>query len=81
MYSFRAGEVQKLKDDSTLTIGDVTTINLTQMEGGIQANVVPDQMKITFDIRLALDVCHLEFDEMVWASLRTCIFLKLIKHL
>lgn len=65
MYEFRGGEQQKLKDNASLTIGDVTSINLTKIEGGSQVNVVPDQMRITFDIRLSVDVSPSEFDEMV----------------
>lgn len=30
-YEFREGEKQKLKDNPNFTIGDVTTVNLTQI--------------------------------------------------
>lgn len=30
-FEFRKGEVEKLKKDPTLTVGDVTTVNLTQI--------------------------------------------------
>ena len=38
---FRAEQESKLSNDSKLTIGDVTTINLTKVEGGVQLNVIP----------------------------------------
>ena len=38
--------------DSSLTLGDVTTVNLTLMSGGVQVNVVPDKFVLTFDIRI-----------------------------
>lgn len=31
LYEFRRGEQQKLKENPNLTIGDVTTVNLTQI--------------------------------------------------
>lgn len=70
MMQLREHEAQKLKDNPKLTQGDVTTVNLTMLEGGLQSNVVPNVMTITFDIRLAIDVDHDEFDEQVWKSNR-----------
>lgn len=64
---FRSKEVQKLEQNEELTIGDVTTVNLTIIEGGVQTNVVPPEMKISFDVRLAIDVSHVEFEKMVCA--------------
>ena len=34
-------------------LGDVTTVNLTGVEGGVQHNVVPDEFKAKFDIRVS----------------------------
>lgn len=62
---FRAGEVKKLESNAALTIGDVTTVNLTILEGGVQTNVVPNLMKLSFDVRLAIDVAHSDFEDMV----------------
>lgn len=64
-------EVEKNKLEGTeLTVGDVTTVNLTRMKGGVQPNVVPEVLSVTFDIRLALSVKHDEFSNMLeqWAS-------------
>lgn len=50
-------EVEKMKMKvSGLGPGDVTTVNLTKIEGGCQTNVVPPEFSVTFDIRLAIDV-------------------------
>ena len=37
---FRDAEEARLKADPKLTLGDVTTINLTIMEGGVQVRIV-----------------------------------------
>ena len=61
--SFRESEHARLLSSPSLTLGDVTTVNLTIMEGGVQVNVVPDRsggwspspllrFELTFDIRL-----------------------------
>ncbi|XP_014369383.2 aminoacylase-1 [Papilio machaon] len=54
-----------LESDNKLTIGDVTTINLTQISGGVQSNVVPEKLTVVFDIRLAVTVDHEEFENKV----------------
>ncbi|CAK1585666.1 unnamed protein product [Parnassius mnemosyne] len=55
----------KLESDPSLTIGDVTTINLTVLNGGIQDNVIPEKMTATFDIRHALSEDLERFENMV----------------
>lgn len=52
---FRASQVKLLKEKS-LFFGDVTTINLTQLSGGVQNNVVPALLEVVFDLRIAIDV-------------------------
>ncbi|XP_014256863.1 aminoacylase-1-like [Cimex lectularius] len=66
----RATEKKKLETNPKLTIGDVTTINLTRVKGGVQNNVVPPELVVGFDCRLSpttdlqsfekwiLDVCE-----------------------
>ncbi|XP_043474394.1 aminoacylase-1-like [Leptopilina heterotoma] len=61
---FRASEKAKLRD-SKLKIGDVTSINLTQVQGGVQMNVIPSELRVGFDIRIATDVNHEEFEKMI----------------
>lgn len=62
----RSAEKKKLKDNPNLTIGDVTTINLTMLQGGVQSNVVPPEMVVGFDCRLSVDTDHEEFE--AWAN-------------
>ncbi|XP_077284750.1 aminoacylase-1-like [Arctopsyche grandis] len=62
---FRQKEKQRLEENQNLTVGDVTTVNLTQLSGGVQTNVVPESLTAVFDVRLAVDVNHAEFEAMV----------------
>ncbi|EDW82934.1 uncharacterized protein Dwil_GK22579 [Drosophila willistoni] len=62
MMALRQVQVETLANNPELSIGDVTTINLTRVEGGVQSNVVPPQLTAGFDCRLALDVDHQEFE-------------------
>lgn len=65
LTEFRSNEVAKLANDPELTLGDVTTVNLTMLSGGVQGNVVPPAATLVFDIRIALDVDHDAFEEQV----------------
>lgn len=62
---FRAKELEKLKQNNELTIGDVTTVNLTMLSGGIQNNVIPPEINCVLDIRIAVDVDLEQFENMV----------------
>lgn len=62
---YRINEAKKLEQNENLRIGDVTTINLTKINGGIQANVVPPEINMVFDIRIALDVDLNDFENKV----------------
>lgn len=53
---FRNGQIKKLTDNQNLTIGDVTTVNMTVVNGGDQNNVVPSHLIVRFDIRVAVDM-------------------------
>jgi len=68
LMEFREGQVKRLKDNPELQIGDVTTINLTSVDGGVQSNVVPPVLTACFDIRLSLDIKVLEFEAYVGIS-------------
>ena len=52
MLDYREVKRKRLENNSSLCLGDVNTINLTMMNGGMQANVVPDKLVLTFDIRI-----------------------------
>jgi aminoacylase len=51
LLQFRDAEEMRLRHgvredgQSALTLGDVTTVNLTMLKGGVQYNVVPDYME------------------------------------
>jgi len=65
MTELRASQAMKLDENPELTIGDVTTINLTMINGGVQSNVVPPIMSITFDVRIAIDRSQEQFEAML----------------
>ncbi|GAB6022977.1 adenylate cyclase [Chamberlinius hualienensis] len=50
---FRNKEQLKLASDPKLHLGDVTTTNLTMLNGGVQNNVVPAKIRAEFDCRVA----------------------------
>ena len=63
------------ESDPELSLGDVTTVNLTQMSGGVQSNVVPNEFTLGFDCRVTLTEDLVEFEakirrwmEEVWPS-------------
>ncbi|XP_055584786.1 aminoacylase-1-like isoform X2 [Uranotaenia lowii] len=58
LMDMRRVEEKKLQDNPHWTIGDVTSINITKFSGGVQGNVVPPELIIGFDIRVAVDVDH-----------------------
>ncbi|EFA10313.1 Aminoacylase-1-like Protein [Tribolium castaneum] len=60
MFEFRNGEVQKLKNNPNMMPGQVTALNLTQMTGGVQTNVVPPEFILTFDCRITPEA---DFDQ------------------
>ncbi|XP_049789271.1 aminoacylase-1-like [Schistocerca nitens] len=58
---YRQEQLDTLQRDPGLWMGDVTSVNLTMVEGGMQANVIPPEMSAVFDMRLNP---HIDFDEM-----------------
>jgi len=65
LLGFRAKEKARLESDPSLTLGDVTTVNLNIMKGGVQTNVVPDKFDLTFDIRITPTTKLQEFEKMI----------------
>lgn len=59
----RAGEMEKQAQGAY--VGDLVTINLTQIEGGVQVNVIPDSLTVYFDIRIPPTLDHDAFDDMI----------------
>lgn len=56
MLKYRTNEKDRLEQSQTsekpLQLGEITTVNLTKMAGGVQVNVVPDQYALCFDCRI-----------------------------
>ncbi|PIO64211.1 hypothetical protein TELCIR_14170, partial [Teladorsagia circumcincta] len=50
--SFREEQRLLLKNDSTKRLGDVITLNITKVEGGVQVNVLPENFTLLLDIRI-----------------------------
>ncbi|KFD52368.1 hypothetical protein M514_06749 [Trichuris suis] len=51
-FELRKQEKIKLMSNKTLSLGDVISVNLTILKGGIQQNVVPSHFVATFDMRV-----------------------------
>lgn len=60
---YRSKELAKIS--TGVAVGEVTNINLTMINGGVQINVVPAEIKVVFDIRLAVGVDQVAFENMV----------------
>ncbi|XP_017017485.1 aminoacylase-1 [Drosophila kikkawai] len=65
LTQFRTSQVESLARDSSINIGDVTTVNLTQLSGGVQSNVVPPLFEAVFDVRLAITVDVVAFEKQI----------------
>jgi len=65
MLDYREVQRKRLEDNPNLSLGDVNTVNLTMMKGGMQANVVPDKLIITFDVRITPTSNLQEFEGMI----------------
>lgn len=63
--SFRREQEQRLKKNTCMHLGDVTSVNLTMLSGGVQPNVVPQEFTATFDIRIPPTVDLAEFGNKV----------------
>uniref|UniRef100_A0A8C8DPL3 N-acyl-aliphatic-L-amino acid amidohydrolase n=1 Tax=Oryzias sinensis TaxID=183150 RepID=A0A8C8DPL3_9TELE len=49
---FREKEKQRLNTSECFTLGDVTTVNMTMVKGGVAYNVIPAEMDVSFDLRI-----------------------------
>lgn len=51
----------RLNTSECFTLGDVTTVNMTMVKGGVAYNVIPADMDVSFDLRIPptvnLQVC------------------------
>jgi len=66
----RDKEEHRLKSDSKLSLGDVTSVNLTVIEGGVQPNVIPPEFKAKFDMRITptMNLAELESKINSWCK-------------
>lgn len=42
----------RLNTSECFTLGDVTTVNMTMVKGGVAYNVIPAEMDVSFDLRI-----------------------------
>lgn len=61
IMDFRAAEVKRMEDEN-LFLGDVTSVNITRIHGGVLSNVIPSEYRMTVDFRLSLQIDHVEFE-------------------
>ncbi|XP_051932842.1 aminoacylase-1-like isoform X2 [Hippocampus zosterae] len=54
-----------LNTSQCLTLGDVATVNLTMVKGGVAYNVIPAEMDAGFDLRIPPTVNLQEFEKMI----------------
>lgn len=73
---YRSKELSKISDD--VPMGDVTNVNLTMINGGVQTNVVPADIKLVFDIRLAVGLDQDAFEALVR---KRRFFMKFLLHI
>lgn len=64
LNKFREEEMRKL-NVLKYPYGNVTIINLTILQGGVQNNVVPAEMTATFDMRISINTDLNEFEQQV----------------
>lgn len=53
--AFRDQEQRKFAKVNYPYYGNITTINLTILKGGVQYNVIPSEMSATFDMRNSVE--------------------------
>lgn len=52
LMEFRESQKRKLETGHNLSLGDVTSVNVTMLSGGVQYNVAPSEMCIGVDMRI-----------------------------
>lgn len=65
LYEFRQTQIDKMESDPTVEEGDISSVNLTIINGGVLRNVVPATITATFDIRLTPDIDLKAFEQQV----------------
>ncbi|CAL8340640.1 unnamed protein product [Lota lota] len=62
---FRETEKLRLNMSQCFTLGDVTTVNMTMVKGGVAYNVIPAEMEVSFDLRIPPTVNLQEFEKQI----------------
>lgn len=66
LYKYRKEQEEKLEaGGACISLGEVSTCNLTMANGGVTYNVVPTDFELTVDFRLATDVQIADFESML----------------
>jgi aminoacylase len=65
LLNFREEQKKVYDADDSLNLGDVTTVNLTYMSGGVQMNVVPNEFTVGFDLRITPSTSMETFEAML----------------
>jgi len=65
ILGYRDTQKKLLEANPEFTLGDVTTVNLTMISGGVQMNVVPNEFTLGFDMRITPTTDLAEFDKML----------------
>ncbi len=58
-------EFDNMKNLNLTSYANVTSINLTILKGGVQGNVIPPELSVTFDVRLSVNADHDAFQNDV----------------
>ncbi|KAM9814171.1 aminoacylase-1-like [Neosynchiropus ocellatus] len=62
---FREKEKHRLNTSECFTLGDVTTVNMTMVKGGVSYNIIPAEMDVSFDLRIPPTVNLEEFEGQI----------------
>ncbi|KAF5287544.1 hypothetical protein FQR65_LT12215 [Abscondita terminalis] len=62
---FRAQESQKLSANPDLTLGNITSVNITKIKGGVQSNVIPEEYQMVIDCRIPVTVDVKAFENTI----------------
>lgn len=65
LNEFRLSQIEMLKGKPASELATATTVNLTRMQGGVQSNVIPPQITVTYDMRMAIDVDHAKWEAQI----------------
>ncbi|XP_063680408.1 aminoacylase-1-like isoform X1 [Bolinopsis microptera] len=62
---YRENQRKRLLADACMTLGEVTTVNVTMIHGGTTPNVVPSEFTVTLDCRVSHEYAFEEFKNLL----------------